>query len=260
MSMTEYGLDVTQDGVLTLDKVAFESKMEEDPAAFEGFFRGNTTVKEAVTVSGKVGYSFQGLTDAQDNSDQSTYLPIAEDKTVAYGSVKINGINLPEVTLLASNTPQENTQLLVKAINNISNDTGVKASISGSGDKVILTNASGGEVSITDATNDVVNFLGLSNGQVTGSRDYTDGLFSDIDNYFNGLLVGETSTLGLLESSLKSDTKRLDEEISKTTERINTKYSIMETQFASYNSIIKQFESSFNALKMQIDTMTASKS
>ncbi len=259
MSMTEFGLDVTQDGVLTFNKADFEAKMAEDPEAFESFFRGNTEVKEAVSISGKVGYSYQSLTDAQDNSDQSTYLPIEEDVTVAYGSVNINGVALPEITLLASNTPEENTQLLVKTINSITLETGVKASVSGSGDKVILTNESGGEIDLSGATSDAVNYLGLSNSREIGSRDYTDGLFSDIDNYFEGLLVGEFSTLGLLESSLKSDTERLDEEIAKTTERINQRYEIMEAQFASYNSIIKQFESSFSALQMQIDTMTADK-
>ena len=133
----------------------------------------------------------------------------------------------------------------------------VKASVSGSGDKVILTNSSGGEVDISGATTDAVNFLGLNNGKVNGSRTYSDGVFSDIDSYFEGLLVGETSTLGLLESSLKSNTERLDDEIAKTNERITSKYEIMEAQFASYNSLIKQFESSFSALQMQIDTMTA---
>jgi len=246
MSMTQFGLDVTQDGVLVLNKAAFESKMAEDPAAFEGFFRGNTEITEAITISEQVGYSAPGV-------------PIDEDVTVGYDSIKINDISLPEVTLLASNTPQENTLLLVKAINDISNDTGVKASVSGSGDKVILTNASGGAIELSGATADAVTYLGLSNGRVNGSRDYTDGLFSDIDGYFEGLLVGEFSTLGLLESSLKGETERLDDEIAKTMERISSKYEIMEAQFASYNSIIKQFESSFGALQMQIDTMTAKK-
>lgn len=259
MSITEFGLDVTQDGVLTFDKAEFERKMAEDPAAFESFFRGNTEVKEAVSISGKVGYMPQEYTDIADKNSEVLPVPIEEDVTIDYGSAKINGIALPEVTLLASNTPEENTQLLVKAINSISLETGVKASVSGSGDKVVFTNEGGGEIDISDVSADAANYLGLSNGREVGSRTYTDGLFSDIDSYFEGLLVGEFSTLGLLESSLKGDTERLDEEIAKTTDRINQRYEIMEAQFASYNSIIQQFESSFKALQMQIDTMTADK-
>lgn len=259
-NMTAFGLDVTEDGMMSLDRGTFESKMAEDTSAFEGFFRGNTKITEAVSVSGRVGYSYQSLTDAQDGSDQSTYLPITEDVTIGYGSIKINGINLPSVSLLASNTPQENTLLLVKAINDIANETGVKASVSGSGDKVIFTNESGGEIDLSGATADAMNYLGLSNGRVVGKSEYTDGIFADIDAYFEGLIVGEESTLGLLETSLKNETDRLDEEISKTKERLETKYSIMEEQFASYNSIIKQFESSFSALQMQIDAMTSDSS
>lgn len=260
-NMTEYGLEVTQDGVLVFDKPTFESKMAEDPAAFEGFIRGNTEVKEAISVSDKVGYSMQEVNEIQDDGSVVTttqYLPIDEDVTIGYGSVKINGVALPEITLLASNTPEENTQLLVKTINDLYLQTGVKASVSGGGDKVILSNDSGGEIDISDATDEAKTLLGLNNGREVGSRDYTDGIFSDIDTFFEGLLVGEESTLGLLETSLKSETERLDEEISKTMERLDQKYSIMEAQFASYNSIIKQFESSFGALQMQIDAMSGS--
>jgi len=262
MSLTEYGLDVTQDGVLKLNTATFEAKMAEDPSAFEGFFRGNTKVTEAISISDKVGYTMQEVNEIQADGSVVTstqYLPITEDVTVPYGSVKINGISLPEVALLGSNTPQDNTLLLVKAINTITNDTGVKASVSGNGDKVILTDSSGGEIEISGATSDAVNYLGLSNGTVVGSREYSDGVFANIDNYFDGLLVGETSTLGLLESSLKNETESLDAEIAKTMERINSKYDIMEAQFASYNSIIKQFESSFSALKLQIDQSVATK-
>ena len=125
---------------------------------------------------------------------------------------------------------------------------------------MIFTNESGGEIDLSGATADAMNYLGLSNGRVVGKSEYTDGIFADIDAYFEGLIVGEESTLGLLETSLKNETDRLDEEISKTKERLETKYSIMEEQFASYNSIIKQFESSFSALQMQIDAMTSDSS
>lgn len=258
-TITDFGLDVSQDGPLIFDKAAFEAKMSEDPAAFESFFRGNTKVTEAVTVGNKVGYFNKEVTDIGTGITSTLSLPIEEDVKIGYGSVKINGVALPEITLLASNTPQQNTQLLVQKINALTNQTGVVASVSGGGDKVILTNKGGGEVSISDPTGDAIAYLGLSTSTVTGSREYSDGLFSDLDNYFEGLMVGEFSTLGLLESSLKNNTSRLDEEISKTMERINQKYTIMEAQFASYNSVIKQFESSFSSLQMQIDQSVASK-
>lgn len=261
-SLTQYGLEVSKEGQLVFDQAAFESKMASDPTAFENLMRGETKITEAITISNKVGYTSEQVNEIQpDGSVKTTtqYVPLAEDKTIAAGSVKINGVSLPEVNLLASNSPQLNTQELIKAINSIAGETGVSASVSGSGDKVILTNASGGEISISDATPDAVKLLGLSNGTATGRTEDTEGIFSQIDDYFERTIVGELSSLGLLESSLKSETDRLDEEISRTMERINDKYAIMEAQFASYNSIIQQFESNFQALQMQIDTAIAAK-
>lgn len=260
MTITDYGIEVTKEGTMTFDRVKFEAKMKEDPTAFESLFRGETKTTEAVSVGGKVGYTTTQVNEIQEDGSivtTSQYLPISEDKTISYDSIKINGISLPEVKLLASNTPSQNTQVLANAINSISAETGVKASVSGSGDKIVLTNAEGGEITLSEATSDAVNFLGLNNGKVIGSKDYTDGIFNNIDDYFDSILVGEFSTLGLLESSLNNEAKRLDDEWQKTMDRITSRYEIMEAQFASYNSIISQFENSFNSLQLQIDQSVA---
>ena len=259
-NMTQYGLEVGDDGMLIFDQSTFESAMNEDPAAFEALLRGETKVTEGLMISGAVGYTTETVNEIQADGSVlpiTRSVPITTDQTFAYGSLKINDISLPSITLLASNTPELNTQLLVSAINSISADTGVRATISASGDKVIMTNGSGGEITITGASADTASMLGLSNGRTSGTTEYSDGLFSEMESYFDSLLVGSESTLGLLETSLKNETDRLDEEISRVKARLDSRYSIMEAQFASYNSIIKGFESNFQALQMQIDAMSS---
>jgi len=220
--------------------------------------RGETKVTEAILTTGKIGYEKTEKINA-DGTISYEYAPLQEDVTVEYGSIRINSIPLPEVKLLASNSEEENTQILAKAINDIADNTGVKATISASGDRVILTEELGGRIEISEASEDAQKYLGFINTVSSGSVEYTSGIFSDLGDYFDSLIVGENSTLGLLGQSLDYDSKRLEEEIDTVTERLDKKYDIMAQQFAQYSKIIKQFESDFNSLKMQIDTLTAKK-
>ena len=257
-TIVNYGVEIDQDGKLLFDKEEFLSQMQSDTKAFESLFRGETKITEATLVSDKVGYdTIQEI--KSDGSIEYTYIPIEKDVTIEYGDVKINDISLPEVTFYASNTPEENTQILAKAINQIADDTGVEATVSASGDKIILTEKTGGKIEISEISEDAEKYFGLNKTVKSGSVEYTDGIFSEMDDYFDSILVGEYSTLGLLESTLKSEGESLEDEIDAITKRLDEKYALMAEQFVRYNQIIKEFESDFNSLKMQIDAMVAAK-
>jgi len=257
-ALVNYGVSIDEKGILSFDKEEFISKMQEDTKAFEALLRGEKKITEASLITDKVGYEkIQEI--KSDGSVQYSYTPLSKDVTVAYASIRINGIPLPEVSFSASNTPEENTQILVKAINKIADNTGVTASVSASGDKVVLSEPTGGRIEISEVSEDAKKYFGFSETVKTGSVEETDGIFSDLDDYFDSTLVGEFSTLGLLEGSLKSESSSLEDEIDAVTKRLDDKYAIMTEQFAKYNQIIKQFESDFNSLKMQIDTMIAAK-
>ena len=257
-SLANYGLDINEKGILSLDSAKFQEEMTNDPETFEAMMRGETKITEAVLTNGKTGYEKVEEINA-DGTTSYEYIPLQEDITIEYGSVRINGVPLPQIELLASNSAEENTQILAKAINDIADNTGVKATLSASGDRVILTEELGGRIEISEASEDAQKYLGFINTVSSGSVEYTDGIFSDLSDYFDSLIVGENSTLGLLGKSLDYDSKRLEEEIDAVTERLDKKYDIMAQQFAQYSKIIKQFESDFNSLKMQIDTLTAKK-
>ena len=177
---------------------------------------------------------------------------LSEDLNIPEGSIKINGIELGEVTLLASNSSEQNTQLLMTAINAISDETGVTASISAGGSQLILQDATGEPFVISDSDGFAAK-IGLETGSYRGKQTEVEGIFTQLDNYFEGLMDGDESTMGLLSGSLSDREDRLTEELQRILDRINARYETMATQFANYNSIISKMQASFNSLQMMID-------
>ncbi len=91
-------------------------------------------------------------------------------------------------------------------------------------------------------------FLGLAEDEGLGTKlkTYLDSL-----DGFDGLLTGYQENISARKSSL-------EEEKDKAIEALDNKYSLLAQQFASYGTIINQFESSFSGLKLMIQQSTAS--
>lgn len=257
-SMLDFGLELTKEGDLTFDSSKFNSKMNADPAAMEKFFLGGSDVTASTYTSKVVGVEYVLNTTTVNGKQVNTFLEqaLTEDLTIPKGSIKINDIELGEINLLASNTPSQNAQILMSAINAISDETFVQASVTSSGRQIYLTEESGDRFTIK-SDEDWASRIGLEEGTYVGKVDETIGIFANVESFFDRLMDGSDSTLGLLDRNLTTSEDRLTNELQNTLDRINAKYSTMTAQFSAYNGIISGYQAAFSGVQMQIDQMTS---
>jgi len=84
-----------------------------------------------------------------------------------------------------------------------------------------------------------------------------EGLGTQLKSVFDEMSF-TSGILSILEDSMTSREATLNEEKEKAEETLNSKYEQLSLQFASYNTIITQFESSFSGLKLLIEESTSS--
>ena len=96
--------------------------------------------------------------------------------------------------------------------------------------------------------NETEKFLTGNNGAITKILD-------TIDN----LTKGSNATLNLLDQEYKNDEKSFQNTIDDTQKRIDSKYSTMAQQFASYDEMINSFNVQSQSLQQQIDAMINAK-
>ncbi len=104
-------------------------------------------------------------------------------------------------------------------------------------------------------------FKGYS-GTINGKDSEFDGVFTKFTTQLESLLVdkeGGKASLKSYETSLENELDKLRDERSSALKIIESRYEIMAMRFASYDAIIGQINSNFQALQMQIDAMAGSK-
>ncbi len=100
---------------------------------------------------------------------------------------------------------------------------------------------------IQSNSKDVENFF-------RGDND-TDGFFTKYNSMLSGYIDSRKGILTRFNTQLADDKTTLEENKTKATQRLDNKYNIMTKKFAAYDSIIAQFNSSFQSLSMQISSM-----
>ncbi|MDR0747874.1 MAG: flagellar filament capping protein FliD [Helicobacteraceae bacterium] len=230
-----YAFNLSENGTLSFDQSVFDYAAGLDPDMIERLFRGYSDVTPSYTVGSTVTTLSGEISD-----------------------LTINGVSIGNVTFNAGASVSDNLILILNAINKISAQTGVSAKLGGAGTSLILTNATGGEFTVGGSDASVA---GLKTGSYKGTESVRDGLFVNLDTLgetINGIL-GE-STMKLVKDELSVKEKNLTEGLQKVLDRLNAKYDLMTTQFASYNAIISRYQSSFNSVQMLIDQAAADKS
>lgn len=99
LSMTQYGINVNQDGTLSFDNGVFDKKMAEDPNAMAEYFSGKTTIDANGTAQTKDGVfttlyndlknltKYNGVLDNLANGLKTEATTLTEDKTKATASL-----------------------------------------------------------------------------------------------------------------------------------------------------------------------------
>ncbi|NPA82572.1 MAG: flagellar filament capping protein FliD [Epsilonproteobacteria bacterium] len=231
-TMTDFGLKLNEGGLLEFDKSKFDEKMNEDPQAVQEFFVGKTT-KYPTTIA------------IQDKYETDDELELSGNDFVLNGKA----ITLPK--------GEVNLKNLAKAINDADID-GVRATYNDDTKRFEIIKSTGGDV-IIDGDPTKLTKIGINTGVVSGKVDQTEGFFTKINNSLKNMISGEHSSLKMFEKSIDDQTKKLSKEREQSLKRLDTRYEIMATKFAAYDSLINQMNQQFQALQMQIQSEINSK-
>jgi len=226
-SIADFGIKLNESGMMEFDKSKFDETMLKDPKEIENFFAGKTT------------YYPTTLTVSDNGQTDDTLALEAND-------FMLNG---KSITLEARKVNLKN---LAEAINN-ADISGIKASYNDDTKKFSITKKGGGDI-IISGDSDKLSKLGINTGTTSGKSKTKEGLFTKINNSLKNMISDEKSSLKMFEQSLNNKSKTLTKEREKSMERLNTRYEMMATKFASYDAIINQLNQQFQSLQMQIDT------
>lgn len=152
--------------------------------------------------------------------------------SIADGDISINGISLGAVTATANDLSGS----LVSAINNISNKTGVTATLNGNG-SLELTSADGGNIHITEANG------GAAKAGLTAGTDF--GVVTMTGK--NGVTIANGDAVSGLNAVTTTNYTMSDINLS-TKDGAQTAISILENAIAEIDSIRAEIGSSSNQL------------
>ncbi|WP_033916028.1 flagellar filament capping protein FliD [Campylobacter sputorum] len=233
-TVSDFGISLSEDGLLKFDKSKFNKMAEEDFDYVEKFFVGDMS-------HSKISYS------SKDISGGAIY--------VSSGALKIGDKEILFKTD-AANTKEQNALALLDAINK-ADIKGLKAELNATKTGVNLTRQDGGSIEI-NGRDDVLKALGLEKVSIHATSSENKGVFAKLTDTLNGM-VGQEGTITKLSDSLTKDNERLSDERLDTQKKIDERYERMEMQFAQYDAIIGKLNRQFSALQSMIDAELAKK-
>ena len=227
-SLQDFGLSLSNDGLLTLDSAKLKDKLENDFDNFQSFFSTATKYTNVSTSS----------TGIQDNVNPIT------------GKLKIND---KEIDInLTGNDKTQKTKELLKAITN-AGITDITASLNTDGN-LVLKGVGGANLKL-EGDDSLLENLGFKKVDLKGSTSTTTGFFEKLKDTLNNL-TGTNGTLTKYSENLINEKKKLDDEKEKTQNSINEKYERMQTQFSQYEVILNKLNNQMNTLSTMIQMAT----
>jgi flagellar hook-associated protein 2 len=228
VSLVDFGLTLTQDGLINFDEDTFNSELSSNATALEKLFRGATEYS-TTTVSG------------------STIA--AGSISLSAGDLTINGVEILLDTTALGSTASENAIALRKAINDADISL-VSASLSSDGTSVILEGLSATDIEISGDNSSIA---GLSTGKTNGISETFEGVFTLTNDLLSNLFSNTDSILTIYSQQLESQYDKLLGYKEDEQDRLDTKYEVMSARFAAYDEIISTLNSQFQSLQMQIE-------
>ncbi|MBR8464090.1 flagellar filament capping protein FliD [Campylobacter sp. faydin G-24] len=235
-SLTDFGLSLSEDGLLKLDSSTLNSKLTSNLKEVQKFFTGSTTYSTVQVVGSKAVE--------------------AGELELTGNNLTINGTQI-KLKTTSSHTSKQNALTLLQAINE-AGISGVKASLNNSEDGIILKSTDGTTIDIKGDDN-ILNKFGLSSLSVSSKKTTTEGVFSSLNTALDGLTNKDNGSLTLYGKQLTNEKIKLETEKTKSAESLNTKYEIMSERFLAYDKVIANLERQFSTLKTMIDAELISK-
>ncbi|KAA6225375.1 flagellar filament capping protein FliD [Campylobacter sp. LR185c] len=260
VSLLDYGLSVSDDGVLSFDSSTFESKMKEDPDFAEEFFAGIREYETLTYTSNliKTGSLEKAL---QDEGGSITFS--SGDFKIIYNETTYDLYKNKDGStfVLTGNTEEEIMQNLVTHINDLGIE-GLTASYETynkngeTGYNLVLTGTTGSNLQIK-GDSDFLSTFGLKETTMYASIKEATGIFAELKDAINGI-IGTNGSLTLYDESLTSSTTALTESKERVQEMIDAKYATMENQWLQYEKILSALDSQLSAVEMLIEMMSQS--
>lgn len=232
-SLTDFGITLTKDGLLTLDSSILNDMINNNFDEFKSFFSSETKFTN-VTAFGDKKIDW--------NDDIK-------------GTLTINGVDI------AIDIPKTNTgttpwdekakkNALLKVIANASGLSDISASFDKDG-KLVLKGSGGVDIEIKgDST--FLGKLGLKEQKLDGKTEIIGGFFKGLNDTINGL-IGTNGTLTTYEENLTNSHKSLTQSKEQRQKELDTKYTTMAEKWSQYDTIIAKLESQMNTVNGMIE-------
>lgn len=238
-SLTDFGITLTKDGLLTLDSSILNDMINNNFDEFKSFFSSET--------------KFTNVTAFGDKK------PEWGDELK--GKLTINGveidIDIPKnftagTSGATSTTGDEKAKknALLKAIANASGLSDISASFDKDG-KLVLKGSGGVDIEIKGSS-DFLEKLGLKEQKLDGKTEIIGGFFKGLNDTINGL-IGTNGTLTTYEENLTNSHKSLTQSKEQRQKELDTKYTTMAEKWSQYDTIIAKLESQMNTVNGMIE-------
>ncbi|WP_299041853.1 flagellar filament capping protein FliD [uncultured Campylobacter sp.] len=233
-SLTDFGITLTKDGLLTLDSTILNDMINNNFDEFKSFFSSET--------------KFTNVTAFGDKK-------IEWDKEDIKGTLTINGVDIT-IDIPKDNpgtTPWDEKakkNALLKAIANASGLSDISASFDKDG-KLVLKGSGGVDIEIKGSS-DFLEKLGLKEQKLDGKTEIIGGFFKGLNDTINGL-IGTNGTLTTYEENLTNSHKSLTQSKEQRQKELDTKYTTMAEKWSQYDTIIAKLESQMNTVNGMIE-------
>ena len=238
-SLTDFGITLTKDGLLTLDSSILNDMINNNFDEFKSFFSSETKFTNVTAF----GYQ------KPDWGDELK------------GKLTINGveidIDIPKnftagTSGTTSSTGDEKAKknALLKAIANASGLSDISASFDKDG-KLVLKGSGGVDIEIKGESSFLTK-LGLKEQKLDGKTEIIGGFFKGLNDTINGL-IGTNGTLTTYEENLTNSHKSLTQSKEQRQKELDTKYTTMAEKWSQYDTIIAKLESQMNTVNGMIE-------
>ena len=238
-SLTDFGITLTKDGLLTLDSSILNDMINTKFDEFKSFFSSETKFTNVTAFGDKPINWGEELKGKLTINGVEIDINIEKDFTDKDGKTLTNG----EAVKAKKNA-------LLKAIANASGLSDISASFDKDG-KLVLKGSGGVDIEIKGESSFLTK-LGLKEQKLDGKTEIIGGFFKGLNDTINGL-IGTNGTLTTYEENLTNSHKSLTQSKEQRQKELDTKYTTMAEKWSQYDTIIAKLESQMNTVNGMIE-------
>lgn len=238
-SLTDFGITLTKDGLLTLDSSILNDMINNNFDEFKSFFSSETKFTNVTAFGDKKPEWSNEIKGTLTINGVDIMIDIAKDFKDKDGKTLTNG-----------EAEKAKKNALLKAIANASGLSDISASFDKDG-KLVLKGSGGVDIEIKGSS-DFLEKLGLKEQKLDGKTEIIGGFFKGLNDTINGL-IGTNGTLTTYEENLTNSHKSLTQSKEQRQKELDTKYTTMAEKWSQYDTIIAKLESQMNTVNGMIE-------